>query len=92
MGLPKGQAPVAKGIKGRSGRKGYGVEIARKNVIKKSWNILDTKLEDIDDVGIALPIALKDMTNKIGADPDNPLIVQISETIAKKRGITSKAK
>ena len=80
------------GKKGRSGRKGYGVEIARKNVIKKSWNILDTKLEDVDDVSIALPIALKDMTNKIGTDPDNPLIVQISKTIAKKRGITSKTK
>ena len=90
MGLHKGQAPVAKGLKGRSGRKGYGVEIARKNVIKKSWNILDTKLEDIDDISIALPIALKDMTMKVGGDPDNPLTIQISETIAKKREITSK--
>jgi len=52
------------GKKGRSGRKGYGVEQAKLSVIKKSWNILDTHLETFDNINVALPIALKDMTEK----------------------------
>ena len=47
-----------------SGRKSARVEFARNNVIKKSWNILDTRLEDIDDIQVALPIALKDMISR----------------------------
>lgn len=53
------------GKKGRSGRKSYPVELARINVIKRSWNILDTHLETIDNVNVALPIALKDMTERV---------------------------
>jgi hypothetical protein len=56
--------PNFHGKKGRSGRKGYGIEKARERVLKKSWNILDTRLENVDDLNVALPIALKSMTEK----------------------------
>ena len=57
-------SPNFHGKKGRSGRKIFPIEQARIRVIKKSWNILDTHLEKISNVNVALPIALKDMTEK----------------------------
>jgi hypothetical protein len=68
--MPKGVKPpiTFQGKKGRSGRKSAPVEFARNNVIKKSWNILDTHLKSIDNVNVALPIALRDMTSKSAVD------------------------
>ena len=54
----------AVGVKGKSGRKSYPVELARIQVIKNSWNALQRALADKDNLNIALPIALKDMTDK----------------------------
>jgi len=54
----------AVGVKGRSGRKSYPVELAKIESIKKAWNIVEGHLDSKNDVAVALPIALKDMTEK----------------------------
>lgn len=63
--MPKGvKPPNCVGKKGRSGRKSAEYEHAKKLVISKSWNILNDHLEKNDNINVALPIALKDMTDK----------------------------
>lgn len=57
-------SPNFHGKKGRSGRKNFPTEQAKINVIKNSWRILDERLDKVNDLDIALPIALKDMTEK----------------------------
>jgi len=65
--MPKGikPSPNFHGKKGRSGRKSFPIEVAKIETIKKSWNILNDHLEEIDNVNVALPIALKDMREKM---------------------------
>ena len=58
------------GKKGRSGRKIFPVEQAKISAIKKAWNIVDGNLDDINSINTALPIALKDMTDKKSVSGD----------------------
>ena len=52
------------GKKGRSGRKSVGEEIAKREAIIKAWNKINNEI-DINPVDkVALPIALKTMTDK----------------------------
>ena len=64
------------------------IKLANSKVYKQLVKIQGFK----DTKEMALPITIKGIVQKIGGDPDNPLIVQISEIIAKKRGITSETK
>jgi len=64
MPIKYGKDSNFKGKKNRSGRKNFPIEQARIRVIKKSWNILDNHLKENKNVNVALPIALKDMTEK----------------------------
>lgn len=81
--MPKGVKPSPNfhGKKGRSGRGTIADEQLKKRVVYKAWDKKDKRMSD----GDATQIVLKDMTNKTELTGD--LIVQISETIAKKRNI-----
>lgn len=52
------------GKKGRSGRKSAPVEFAKAQAIIKAWEKILTNIDDADVKDIALPIALKTLTNK----------------------------
>jgi hypothetical protein len=69
-----GDGTVVVGKKGRSGRKSMPVEFAKAQAIIKAWNKVANELETKDVKEIALPIALKDMVNKVG-NPDGSNIV-----------------
>jgi NADH:ubiquinone oxidoreductase subunit F (NADH-binding) len=62
------------GKKGRSGRKSMSVEKAKSDAIKKAWNKVEQAVDEKDVKEVALPIALKDMVNKVG-NPDGSNIV-----------------
>ena len=76
------------GKKGRSGRKGFPVELAKIETIKKSWNILNNHLAEMDNVNVALPIALKDMGDKVDLTSKNKELKYLTdaqrEAIAKR--------
>ena len=52
------------GKKGRSGRKSVGEEIAKREAIIKAWNKINNEIEINPVDKVALPIALKTMTDK----------------------------
>lgn len=52
------------GKKGRSGRKSMPVEFAKAQAIIKAWNKVSDAVDEKDVKEIALPIALRDMTEK----------------------------
>lgn len=52
------------GIKGRSGRKSLPVEIAKARAIRAAWNKVAEDVEKKETEKIALPVALRDMTEK----------------------------
>lgn len=57
-----------------SGRKILAVEIAKNQAIIKAWNKVSEDVDKFPTKEIALPIALKDMVNKVG-NPDGSNIV-----------------
>jgi len=65
--MPKGVKPPASfhGVKGRSGRKIFPVEQAKIQSIHNAWNIVNQDLETKKDIKTALPIALRDMDEKV---------------------------
>ena len=76
-------------IKGQSGNpKGRGTladEQVKRFVIRKAWEKKKNKMSDND----ATQIIVKDMTQKIGGDSDQPIIIKIETEIAKKNANTS---
>lgn len=73
--------PFVKGqIANPKGRGTLVSEMVKRKVIYKAWEKKDKRMSDND----ATQIVLKDMTLKVGSDPENPLIVQIAESVAKK--------
>lgn len=52
------------GKKGRSGRKPVAVEFAKAQTITKAWEKVLANIDEADVKDIALPIALKTLTNK----------------------------
>jgi len=68
---------VVVGQKGKSGRKSARVEFAKNEAIRKAWLKVNDELESNDVGKVALPIALKDMINKVG-NPDGSKIEGIS--------------
>ena len=72
MITPQGNVVVGK--KGRSGRKSASVEFAKNQAIQKAWNKVAGDVDNFPTDKIALPIALKDMVNKVG-NPDGSNIV-----------------
>jgi hypothetical protein len=62
------------GIKGRSGRKSAQNEIIKARVLEKAWLKLDKELETKDVTQVALPVALKDMAQKI-SNPDGSNLI-----------------
>ena len=70
--MPKGVKPPKTfcGKRGRSGRKSFPIEKAKIETIKKSWNILNEHLKGYENVNVALPIALKDMGEKVKGPGD----------------------
>lgn len=58
------QGNVVVGVKGKSGRKSAPEEFAKKEAIIKAWNKINKELDTKDVKDIALPIALKTMTDK----------------------------
>lgn len=65
------------GIKGRSGRKNYPEEEARKASVRQAWNIVQRHLKRGPDIKVALPIALKDLSNSATLPAQN-LFISIS--------------
>ncbi|MFA5695994.1 MAG: hypothetical protein WC917_00815 [Bacilli bacterium] len=64
--MPAGIKPInCVGKKGRSGRKSMPVEAAKAQALIKAWNKVEQNIDKSDVKDIALPIALKDMTNKV---------------------------
>ena len=62
MITPQGNVVVGK--KGRSGRKSAPEEFAKKEAIIKAWNKINKEIDDKDVKEVALPIALRTMTDK----------------------------
>jgi hypothetical protein len=62
MGVKRNNAV---GVKGRSGRKSAPVEFAKAQAIIKAWNKVMESIDTYDADKIALPIALKDMVQKV---------------------------
>ena len=62
------------GVKGRSGRKSLPVEMAKAQAIIKAWNKVAQELETKDVTQVALPVALKDMAQKI-SNPDGSNVI-----------------
>jgi hypothetical protein len=54
----------AVGVKGRSGRKTLQEELAKKYAIEKAWNKINNEIDNKPVEKVALPIALKTMTDK----------------------------
>lgn len=52
------------GKKGRSGRKSVGEEIAKREAVIKAWNKINNEIDQNPVDKVALPIALKTMTDK----------------------------
>jgi len=69
--MPAGvRPPNFHGVKGRSGRKSAAYELVKSRVIEKAWLKVDKQIDkDEDATKIALPVALKDMAQKI-SNPD----------------------
>jgi hypothetical protein len=68
------------GKKGRSGRKGYGIENAKKHLLEQSYWIVNKKLEKLcidlnekEKAELAKQVVLKDMGNKISFDDINDI-------------------
>ena len=55
-------------------------EQVKRFVIRKAWEKKSKKMSDND----ATQIVVKDMTQKLGGDPDKPIIVKIEPEIAEK--------
>lgn len=83
--MPAGVKPPKTfcGKKGRSGRKSIPVERAKRETINKSWNILNNHLGEMDNINVALPIALKDM-GKDDAKGQPTVIINVDGVLNKK--------
>jgi hypothetical protein len=57
-------SPNFHGVKGKSGRKSIKEEFSKLSAINKAWIRVDKHIDTLDVDKIALPIVLKDMTQK----------------------------
>jgi len=75
------------GKKGRSGRKGYGIENAKKHLLEQAYWIVNKKLEKIADeltekekIELAKHVVLKEMGSKVdltsGGEKLQPVLVK----------------
>lgn len=72
------------------GRKSTRDEHAKNQAIKKAWEKVNDNVETEKVEKIALPLALRDMTDKQEYSGEISVVLNISKDVADKNGITPK--